>query len=96
MKAEAKAYIWLTDLLGMPQNDWKDRERTVVEVFGIEVDTSKFTARPPKGKLEKTKNTTSKILGQKSVSFIDIQSLVGFLWFCSQAVRLGCVFMRGL
>ena len=45
MKAEAKVYIWLTDLLGMLWNDSKDREGTVVKVFGIEVDTSIFTAR---------------------------------------------------
>ncbi len=57
MKAEAKVYIWLTDLLGIPQNDSKDREGTMVEVFGIEVDTSKFTARLPKEKLGKAKNT---------------------------------------
>ncbi len=96
IKAEAKSYIWLTDLLGIPRNDSKDREDKLVEVFGIGVDTSKFTARLTKEKLEKAKNTTSKILEQKSVSFIDIQSLVGFLLFYSQAVRLGCVFIRRL
>ena len=52
--------------------------------------------RLPKVKLEKAKNTTSKILRQKSVSFIDIQSLMGFLLFCSQAVRLGRVFVGRL
>ena len=80
----------------MPRKDSKDRQGTVVKVFGNEVDTSKFTARLPKEKLGKAKNTTTKILGQRSVSFIDIQSLVSFLPFCSQAVRLGHVFMKGL
>ncbi len=79
IKAEAKVYIYLTELLGIPQNDSKDCEGIVVEVFRIEVDTSKFTARLLKEKLEKPKNTTSKILRQKSVTFINIQSLVGFL-----------------
>ena len=71
IEVEAKAYIWLTDLLGMPRNDSRTREGKVVEVFRMEVDTSKFTVRLPKKKLEKAKNTTSKILEQKSVSFID-------------------------
>ncbi len=96
MKAEAKAYIWLTDLLGIPQNDSKDHEKIVVEVFGIEIDTYKFMASLPKEKLEKAKNTTSKILEQKSMSFIDIQSLVDFLSFCSPAVRLGRFSIRRL
>ncbi len=96
IKAEAKAYICLTDLLGMPRNDSKNHEGKIVEVFGIEVDTSKFTARLPKEKLEKAKNTTNKILGRKSVSFINILLVVGFFLFCSQAVLLGRVFMRRL
>lgn len=96
IKIEAKAYIWLTDLLVIPRNDPKDREGTEVVVFGIEVDTSSFTARLPKEKLTKAIEATSRILNEKSVSFLDMQSLVGFLSFCSQAVRLGRVFMRRL
>ncbi len=94
--AEANDYIWLTDLLGLPQNDSKDCQGTVVTVFGIEVDTSSFTTRLPRDKLEKAILASSKVPSQKVVSYIDIQSLVGFLSFCSQAVRLGRVFMRRL
>ena len=96
MSAENKAYIQLTNLLGVSRNDSKDAQGTAVIVFGIEIDTSCFTARLPKDKLEKATKATAKILSQKSVSFIDMQSLVGFLSFCSQAVRLGHVFMRRL
>lgn len=96
MDCETIAYIWLTDLLGLPRNDSKDCQGTVVIVFGIERDTSWFTARLPTDKLEKAIKATLKVLSQKAVSFIDIQSLVGFLSFCSQAVRLGRVFMRRL
>ncbi len=94
--AEANAYIWLTDLLGLPRNDSKDCQGIVVTVFGIAVDTPSFTARNPRDKLEKAILGSSKVLSQKAVSYIDIQSLVRFLSFCSQAVRLGCVFMRRL
>ena len=93
---EANAYICLTDLLDLSRNDSKDCQGTEVIVFGIEIDTSSFTARLPADKLEKTIRATLKVLSQKAVSFIDIQSLVGFLFFCSQAVKLGRVFMRKL
>ena len=47
----------------------------------------------PADKLEKSIRATLKVLSQKTVSFIDIHSLLGFLSFGSQAVRLGRIFM---
>ncbi len=94
--AEANAYIWLTDRLCLPRNDSKDCQGIMVTVFGIEVYTSSFTARLLRDKLEKAILASLKVLSQKTVSYIDIQPLVGFLSFCSQAVRLGRVFMRRL
>ncbi len=94
--AEANAYIWLTDVLGLPRNDSKDCQGTMATVFGIEVDTPSFTARLPRDKLKKAILALSKVLSQKTVSYIDIQSRVGFFSFCSQAVRLRRVFMRRL
>lgn len=96
LEREAKAYIWLTDLLNIPQNDSKDCQDTAVIVFGVEINTSLFTAQLLADKLNKAINATTKVLCQKAVRFINIQSLVGFLSFCSQAVRLGRVFMRRL
>ncbi len=96
LEREANAYIWLTDLLDLPQNDSEDCQGTEVMVFGIEIDTSLFTARLPAEKLEKAIRANLKVLSKKAISFIDIQSLVGFLSFCSQTVRLGRVFMRRL
>lgn len=74
----------------------KKAQRIAVVVFAIKINTSCFIARLPKRKPEKAINSTVKALGQKSVSFIDMQCLVGFLLFCSQAVRLGRVFIRRL
>ena len=51
IKKEARTYIWLTDVLGLLQNDSKDRKRTLVVVFGIEIDNPTFTAQFPKEKL---------------------------------------------
>lgn len=52
-------------------------------VFGIEVDTSNFSARFPKEKLNKAIISTKKVLKEKFVSFIDMQLLVKFLSFYS-------------
>ncbi len=68
----------------------------MVTVFGIEVDTSPFKARLRQDKPEKAILASSKVLSQKTVIYIDIQSLVGFLSFHSQVVRLGRVFMKRL
>ena len=94
--AKANTYIWLTDLLGLLQNDSKDCQGTVVKIVRMEVDTSSSTARLPRDKLEKAILVSSKVLSQKAVSYINIQSLIGFLCFCSQAVGLGHMFMRRL
>ncbi len=94
--AEANAYIWLTNLLGLLRNDFKNCQGKVVTVFGIEVDTSSFTVRLPKDKLEKAILALLKVMSQKTVSYIDIRSLFGFFSFYFQAVRLGCVFMKKL
>ncbi len=78
---KANAYIWLTDLLGLLRNDSKDCQGIFVIVFGIEVGTLSFTVQLPRNKLEKAILTSSKVLSQKAVSYIDIQLLVGFLFF---------------
>lgn len=81
ISVENKAYIQLTNLLYVPRNDSKDAQRIAIIVFGIEINTSCFAAHLPKDKLENKTRTIAKILRQKSVSFIDIQSLVGFFHF---------------
>ena len=62
----------MTDLLGILRNDSKDAEGTQVIVFGIEIDTKKFTAKLLDGKLEKAVKATSKVLAKQSVTFLDI------------------------
>ena len=96
LERETDAYIWLADLLGLPRNGSKDCQGTEVIVLGIKIDTSSFTSRLPADKLKKAIRAPLKVLSQKVVSSIDIHLLVRFLSFCSQAVRLGHVFMRRL
>lgn len=66
------AYNWVTDLLGIPRNDLKDAEGTLVIVFRIEIDTRNIIARLPNDKLEKAVKVTSKVLAKQSVTFLKI------------------------
>ncbi|MCJ1343189.1 hypothetical protein MMC31_001381 [Peltigera leucophlebia] len=68
MNYEAKAYIWLTDIHGIPRNDSKDQMGTELSVFGIKVNTSIFTARLPKDKLERAIKSTAEVLANSSRS----------------------------
>ncbi len=72
LRAKDNAYIWLTDLLCIPRNNFNDCQGTVVTFFGIEVDTPSFMARFPRDKFEKAMLASSKVLSQKTVSYIDI------------------------
>ena len=96
LAANHEGYNALTDCLGIPRNDAKDCTGTVCTVLGIEIDTNTFEARLPKEKLDQAITATMEALMQQSISLHDAQSLTGFLSFCSQAVRLGRVFMRRL
>jgi Reverse transcriptase (RNA-dependent DNA polymerase)/RNase H-like domain found in reverse transcriptase len=87
-------YIVLTDLLGIPRNDKKDELGQKVTVLGYLIDTAKMEARLPLDKLERARQAAAKATTAGSISLVDIQSLAGFLSFCSPVVRLGWVFMR--
>ena len=86
----------MTDFLGILRNDLKDTERRKVIRFRIEIDTKSFIAKLSDEKLEKVVKKTSKILAEQSVTFLSIQSLVRFLFFSSQVVYLGKIFIQKL
>lgn len=92
---DIEAYNKLEALLSMPHNKTKEQGTSVV-VFGIEIDTVNSIARLPQEKLHKVRNATSAALASKSISLLDICSLIGYLSFCAKAVWLGRVFMRKL
>jgi len=87
-------YNTVTDVLGVPRNDKKDCTGTIIEVLGILVNTHKFEASLSQEKLTRALNATAEALRHESVCLYNIQSLAGYLSFCSLVVRLGWVFMR--
>jgi hypothetical protein len=89
-------YIMLTNFLGVPRNDKKDRTGLVVEVLGYEINTIHMTVYLPQVKLDRAINATDTALHQKSLSKGEAESLAGFLSFCAPVVQLGWVFCRRL
>jgi reverse transcriptase-like protein len=87
-------YIEITNILGIPRNDSKDRVGTVLTVLGLEIDTNLFTLRVPEEKLLQAYKATAKALDQDSITLNEIQSTAGFLGFCAPAVQLGRLHMR--
>lgn len=63
-------------------------------ILSIEIDTNESMIRLFAKKLNKTRYETSKALLSNSISLDAMQSLIDFLFFCSQTVRMGRVFMR--
>ena len=89
-------YRILTDVLGIPRNDAKDYQGTVVEVLGIELNTNLFEARLPPEKLCRATALSAAALESGTLTLHEADTLAGFLSFCSQVVRLGRAFMSSL
>ena len=80
----------------MPNNGPKKEQDTVVTVFGIKIDIVNLITCLRLKKLEKVRKTTLLALASASISLLDIQSLIGYLFFCTKAISLGRVFMKKL
>jgi hypothetical protein len=82
--------------LGIPPNDSKDQDGTVVDLLGIEVDTNAMMARLSHAKRARAIELVTAILKEGSVSLHRMQQVTGLLSFCSQVVRLGRTHLRRL
>jgi hypothetical protein len=96
MKQKKQIYIEIIDVLNVSRNDFKDAIETKMTVFEIEIDSKAFIIRLSNEKLMKIANLTRKTLDETSISLNDMQSLIDFLFFCAQAMRLSRVFLRRL
>ena len=89
-------YRTLIDVLGIPRNDSKDCQGTVVEVLGIELDINLFEARLPLEKLRRAIALSAAVLESGTLTLHEADTLAGFLSFYSHVVRLGRAFMSSL
>ena len=88
IRMDSNNYIFLTEILGMPQQETKDIEGTVVSVFGIEVDMNLFKLRFPRNNLHKVCELAVAILNKKSIILFKAWMMTRFLSFCAKVVRL--------
>jgi hypothetical protein len=89
-------WIILTDYLGIPRNDDKDRQGQIVDTLGIEIDTLRLEARLSEAKLEKARAGAEKLLRAGRASLAEMQEIGGFLAFCARVTRYGPPFLASL
>jgi hypothetical protein len=82
--------------LGLRIKESKSITGTTAEFGGIELDTLTMEARLPLGKLHKATELVEHALQKGKLSLQELQSLTGFLSFCSKVVPLGRSFLRRL
>ncbi len=90
---ESDNYARLTDIFGVPRQETKDLEGTIVSVLDIEIDTNLFTTRLQHDELHKKCELSAPALNKQRMTLLGVQMLTCFLSFCAKAVRLGLVFM---
>jgi hypothetical protein len=86
------------DTLGLSIKEKKNRQGTVVDFCGLEVDTMLYVVRLPGEKKDKALSLLKPYIASESssISLGELQSLTGFLAFASYVVPLGRTFIRRL
>jgi hypothetical protein len=91
------------ETLGLSIKEKKNRQGTVVDFCGLEVDTTLYVVRLPNDKKDKALSMLRPFIvspplstPQTSISLSELQSLTGFLAFASYVVPLGRTFTRRL
>lgn len=84
----------MINLLKITKNNSKNSKKMQIIIFEIEIDTKNFIAKLPNQKLEKAVKAISKVLAKQLIIFLNIQSLIKFLFFCFQAMCLKSVFIQ--
>jgi hypothetical protein len=86
----------LMTILEVSIKSFKNLQDTIISIFDIEMNIDQFIARLFSNKLTRVIEYTRLVLKKTFITLLDMQSLMKFLSFCSQAVRLDRVFMRRL
>jgi hypothetical protein len=82
--------------VGFQIADDKNAEGTVVDYLGITIDSEKMEARLPPNKKDRVLLEVTNLLRKETVSRADLQSILGFLTFCTRVFPLGRPFLRHL
>lgn len=89
--------LWLCKDIGVPiKQDKTQRPVKVIQIYGIEIDSSSMVARLPSEKIEKIANLLSDFKRRKKVTVRELQSLLGLLNFACSVIIPGRAFLRRL
>jgi hypothetical protein len=87
----------ICDQLGFLVANDKSVQGTVVDYLGILIDSDRMEARLPPNKKDRVLAEVNRLLRQKSgITRRDLQSVLGFLTFCTRVFPLGRPFLRHL
>ena len=86
----------LCERLGFEEKLSKAMDGYVVDFTGIELDSDKMEARLPEDKLTRARSAVEQTLCQGFTSYKALNSLLGFLSFCTRVTPLGRPFLRQL
>lgn len=87
-------YHTVTGLLGIPENTKKDASGTIVTTLGITLNTNNFQASLSPKKIAKAIKLASAALAKRRITFLEVQTIGGYLSWCSEVVRLGKVYLH--
>jgi hypothetical protein len=82
--------------LGFTVKQKKSYSGTCTEFLGLEIDTAAMEARLPWEKHAKALLLVRTYLRRRSITLLELQSLIGFLSFAAKVVPLGRPFLRRL
>jgi hypothetical protein len=92
----AEDFDSLCDDLGFTVKHKKSYSGTCTDFLGLEIDTAAMEARLPSEKHAKALLLVRTYLRRRSITLLELQSLIGFLSFAAKVVPLGRPFLRRL
>jgi len=94
IQTAANDFSKVCDTMGFTIEQKKNKEGTLVDFLGLEIDTMAMEARLPPDKHQHALSIVVDILQRKSISFHTLEKLLGFLSFCCAVIPLGRPFLR--
>ena len=83
-------------MLGIPRNESKNYENTIIKVLEIEIDSNLFEARLSAEKLRRALFFATVALKTSTLSLYETDTLTGFFFFYNRVVRLERVFISSI
>jgi Reverse transcriptase (RNA-dependent DNA polymerase) len=90
----ANDFSKVCDTMGFMIEPKKNKEGTLVDFLGLEIDTMAMEARLPPDKHQRALSIVTDVLQMRSISFHTLEKLLGFLSFCCAVIPLGRPFLR--